>query len=80
MKWVVRKFIREFAKRVLKQDNFLCLPTGLMIRLPKENLFSSDVFVTNCDINWGAEGLLAKNLEQDGVFLDIGAHIGYYSL
>jgi FkbM family methyltransferase len=79
-KWVVRKFIREFAKRVLKQDNFLRLPTGQMIRLPKENLFSSDVFVTNCDIDWGAEGLLAKNLEQDGIFLDIGAHIGYYSL
>jgi FkbM family methyltransferase len=80
VKWLVRKFVREFSKRVLKRDNFLHLPTGLLIRLPKENLFSSDVFVTNCDVDWGAEGLLARYLQQDGIFLDIGAHIGYYSL
>lgn len=79
-KWLVRKSIREFSKRVLKQDNFLRLPTGLPIWLPKENHFSSDVFVTNCDIDWGAEGLLTKHLDKDGVFLDIGAHMGYYSL
>ena len=79
-KWILRKWIREFSTRILKQDNFLRLPTGLMIRLPKENLFSSDAFVTNSDVDWGAEKLLARNLEHDGIFLDIGAHIGYYSL
>ena len=79
-KWILRKLIREFSTRILKQDNFLRLPTGLMIRLPKENLFSSDAFVTNSDVDWGAEKLLARNLERDGIFLDIGAHIGYYSL
>jgi FkbM family methyltransferase len=79
-KWILRKLIREFSTRILKQDNFLRLPTGLMIRLPKENLFSSDAFVTNSDVDWGAEKLLARNLERDGIFLDIGAHIGHYSL
>jgi FkbM family methyltransferase len=79
-KWILRKLIREFSTRILKQDNFLRLPTGLLIRLPKENLFSSDAFVTNSDVDWGAEKLLARNLERDGIFLDIGAHIGYYSL
>jgi FkbM family methyltransferase len=79
-KWILRKFIREFSTRILKRDNFLRLPTGITIRLPKENLFSSDVFVTKCDLDWGAEELLAKYLEHDGIFLDIGAHIGYYSL
>jgi FkbM family methyltransferase len=79
-KWLLRKLIREFSRRILRRDNYLRLPTGLMIRLPKENLFSSDAFVTKCDLDWGAEGLLARNLEHDGIFLDIGAHIGYYSL
>jgi FkbM family methyltransferase len=79
-KWLIRKSIREFSKRFLKRDNILRLPTGLPIRLPRENHFSSDLFVTNCDIDWGAEGLLARHLEQDGIFLDIGAHMGYYSL
>jgi FkbM family methyltransferase len=79
-KWLVRKSVREFSKRVLKRDNFLRLPTGLPIWLPKENHFSSDLFVTNCNIDWGAESVLSKYLEKDGVFLDIGAHMGYYSL
>jgi FkbM family methyltransferase len=79
-KWLLRKSIREFSTRFLKRDNVLRLPTGLPICLPRENNFSSEVFVTNCDIDWGAEGLLARHLEQDGIFLDIGAHTGYYSL
>jgi FkbM family methyltransferase len=47
--------------------------------MPRENLFSSDLFVTICDMDWGAEGLPARHLERDGIFLDIGAHMGYYS-
>jgi FkbM family methyltransferase len=79
-KWLIRKSIREFSTRFLKRDNLLRLPTGLPIRLPRENLFSSDLFVTNCDMDWGAEGLLARHLERDGIFLDVGAHMGYYTL
>jgi hypothetical protein len=71
-KWLLRKFVREFWKRVLKRDNFL--------RLPKENHYSSDIFVTNCEIDWGAERVLSKHLEKNGVFLAVGAHMGYYSL
>ena len=79
-RWLVRKSVREFTTRILRRGNGLELPTGLPIHLPKGNHFSSDVFVTNCDLDWGSERLLAECLDADGVFLDIGAHIGYYSL
>jgi hypothetical protein len=37
-------------------------------------------FVTNADVDWGSEQLLFRLLSGKGAFLDVGAHIGYYSL
>jgi len=48
--------------------------------LPRASGHASEVFVTNCDIDWGSESLLADCLDSTGDFIDVGAHIGYYSL
>jgi len=79
-KWAYRTFLRQFSKRILRRDNLLLLPTGLEIRLPRNNHFGSEVFVTNADVDWGAEALFVRFLDPTGAFLDVGSHIGYYSL
>ncbi|MEZ0390283.1 MAG: FkbM family methyltransferase, partial [Verrucomicrobium sp.] len=59
------------------------LPTGLRLPFPKGNFFASDVFVTQASVDWLAEHILARYLMEKGPvgdFLDVGAHIGYYSL
>lgn len=78
-KWAYRTFLRQISKRILHRDSFLRLRTGLEMRLPRE-LGASEIFVTNSDIDWGAEALFTSLLAPDGAFLDVGAHIGYYSL
>ena len=50
------------------------------MRLPATSLFSTEVFVTKCNVDWGSEAVLARNLIPEGVFLDVGANVGYYSL
>jgi FkbM family methyltransferase len=56
------------------------LPTGELICLPVSNHFAAEAFVTHADVDWGSEKLFYSLLEGKGVFLDVGAHIGYYSL
>ena len=80
VRWVVRTAIRQFYKRVLKKDQRMRLPTGEWIILPINNQFSTEAFITGGDVDWGSEALLKTMLTGRGVFLDIGAHIGYYSL
>jgi FkbM family methyltransferase len=47
--------------------------------LPRHSGNSSEVYVTNGDIDWGAEALFAEFADPTRDFLDIGAHFGYYS-
>ncbi len=56
------------------------LPTGEWISLPVSNHFASEAFITQADVDWGSERLFSSLLSGNGVFLDVGAHIGYYSL
>jgi FkbM family methyltransferase len=80
LKWARRYARRAFDKRVLHRDSRLRLPTGLTINLPCQSASATEVFVTNADIDWGAEALFAKVADPHRDFLDVGAHIGYYSM
>ena len=79
-RWLTRYSMRQFTKRVLKRDNRMRLPTGSSILLPRWSKSATSVYVTRAHIDWGAEELLAQFACQDGDFMDIGAHIGYYSM
>jgi len=79
-KWISRKLIWKLRKTFSDPIRSIRLPTGLELLLFPENTFSSDVFVTGCDLDWGAEALFSRFLSREGALLDIGAHIGYYSL
>lgn len=75
-----RSFLRQFYKRIMLQDCQIRLPNGKTINLPRNSRFASEIFVTNCNVDWGSEQILIENLEPDKDFLDVGANIGYYSL
>lgn len=79
-RWLRRTAIRQFSKRILRRDNRVTLPTGLRMQLPRTSRFSTEVFVTRCNVDWGSEALFAGLLDPTGAFLDIGANVGYYSL
>lgn len=78
--FVTRTLRRQFYKRVLRRNYAFRLPTGLEILLPPDNSFTSEVILTDANVDWGAEAEMARHLDPKGVFLDVGAHIGYYSL
>ena len=78
--FVTRTLTRQFYKRVLRRDYAMRLPTGLEIILPPDNSFVSEVILPGANMDWGAEAEMARHLDAKGVFLDVGAHIGYYSL
>lgn len=90
LRWAVRTAIRQFYKRILRRDHAMQLPTGEWMGLPISDHFASEAFITNADVDWGSEGLLfslltgsglnGRGLNREGAFLDVGAHIGYYSL
>ncbi|HAM70537.1 MAG TPA: hypothetical protein DCM86_02725 [Verrucomicrobiales bacterium] len=80
VRWLVRTAIRQFYKRVARQDHRMRLPTGEILRLPVGNNFASEAFITRGNVDWGSERLLFSMLDGTGVFLDVGAHIGYYTL
>jgi FkbM family methyltransferase len=80
VRWIFRTAIRQFYKRILKRDHRMRLPGGEWINLPISNQFASEAFITKADVDWGSERLFESSLRRAGVFLDVGAHIGYYSL
>ena len=79
-RWLSRYSLRQFTKRVLKRDNRMRLPTGSSIVLPRWSKSATSVYVTKAHIDWGAEELFAQFANRDSDFMDIGAHIGYYSM
>jgi FkbM family methyltransferase len=79
LKWAVRSGAIQFRKRILRADTFMRLPTGRTILLPRRSRSATEVYVTAADIDWGSETLFASFARREADFLDIGAHIGYYS-
>jgi FkbM family methyltransferase len=80
LRWAWRTAIRQYYKRVVKHDHTMRLPTGEWMTLPIGDHFASEAFITQGDVDWGSEKIMFSLLRQNGVFLDVGAHIGYYSL
>jgi FkbM family methyltransferase len=80
LRWTYRTFIRQFYKRILRRDHSMRLPTGQIITLPISDHSATETYITQANIDWGTEALLAAMLHRKGAFLDVGAHIGYYSL
>lgn len=80
VRWLARTLERQIYKRILRRDQHLQLPTGLRITLPRTSKFGSEVLLTRANVDLGAEALLAEFAAESRDTLDIGAHIGYYSL
>lgn len=78
--WVFRTTIRQYYKRVLKREHRMRLPTGEWMTLPVASKFATEAYITQANVDWGSEKLLNAILDGKGVFLDVGANIGYYSL
>jgi FkbM family methyltransferase len=78
--YIWRTFVRQFCKRILRRDLELRLPTGLMLHLPRNSHYASVVWVTQGHADEGCEEILLRSLHPGEDFLDIGAHLGYYSL
>ena len=79
-RWTLRTAIRQFYKRIIRRDHRMKLPTGEWLTLPVASRFASEAFITHANVDWGSEALFASLLTGRGAFLDVGAHIGYYSL
>jgi len=78
LRYVIRRILWRLAP-----PTWMELHTGVKFRTPKEKFFASDVFVTECNVDWNSEYILARYLIDHGAsrdVLDIGAHIGYYSV
>lgn len=78
-RYVTRYGALQFRKRILKRGSRLRLPTGSSMILPCQSRTSAEIFVTNANMDWGAEAVFAGFAESGRDFLDIGAHIGYYA-
>jgi len=78
-RWMLRNGSFQFRKRILKRDSSLRLPTGMTIVLPWQSATSTEVYVTNANVDWGAEAIFARFSDRQRDFLDVGSHIGYYA-
>ena len=78
-RWLLRYGRLHFRKTILKRDSTLRLPTGVRIILPRQSRNSTEIYVTNANIDWGAEAIFARFAHPQRDFLDIGSHIGYYA-
>jgi FkbM family methyltransferase len=72
--------IRQICKRILQIDNTIKLKSGIVMELPRNSCFGTELFLKNGDVDWGSEEYLIKFIDKDKSFLDVGANIGYYSL
>lgn len=78
-RWLKRYTWLQFAKRVLRRDTRMLLPTGSQIVLPRQSQSATEVYVTTANTDWGSEALFAQFADRNRDFIDVGAHIGYYS-
>jgi len=77
--WLYRTFIRQFNKRVLGRGLCMRLPTGSVFPIPRDSRVGSAVYITQADVDYGSEALLARLAAGDRGFVDVGANVGYYS-
>lgn len=77
--WAIRTVQRQVRKRLLHGGCTMTLPTGVEFFVPPHSHIGGEVFLTDADVDWGAEALLARLVPRELIFLDIGANIGYYS-
>jgi len=80
LRYFFRSLRRKYWIWFKRNPHTVFLPTGLPIQLPKGSGCASEVFITQCNIDWGSEALLASLVDPKGMFLDVGANIGYYTL
>lgn len=82
LRYVSRALWWRLRTAVLRQELSFVLPTGLEFPLPKDSAFARRVFVTRANVDWNAEYVLAKHLqeqEREGDFFDVGANAGYHT-
>jgi hypothetical protein len=80
-KWATRYAWLQFRKRILKRDGLMRLPTGSTLILPRQSASATEAYVTNANMDWGAEELFAQFSDPSLDFVDIGAHMeGKYFL
>lgn len=78
---LVPRFLRrQFNKRVLGSGTSMVLPTGLTYHVPPWDPSGSEAIYTGANLDWGSEALLARLIDREGAFIDVGAHTGYYAL
>lgn len=80
MRGMIRYGILQFRKRVLRKDSRMRLPTGRSLILPRQSQTSTEIYVSNANVDWGSEALFARFADRERDFFDIGAHIGYYAV
>ena len=80
LKFLLRKSWLRSLPSLGRRSSSLRLPTGGWFYFPLWSSSGCDAFVTNADMDWGSEGLLARYLEPNRDFFDIGANVGYYSM
>jgi hypothetical protein len=80
--YITRRIVWRI-RRILNWRPTLRLANGVNWKLPLPDLFASDVFVTQGNVDLGCEHILLAFLRDSGaqgVTIDVGAHSGYYSL
>ena len=78
---IFRFVLRRIVWR-LNPPKEMTLHNGVRFPTPKEKFFASDVYVSNANVDWLSEYILCAYLgsqDSKGDFIDVGAHIGYYS-
>ncbi|MEI8121096.1 MAG: FkbM family methyltransferase [bacterium] len=81
LRYVWRRLAWRGMKLLPGAECALTLPNGVVLMSPRTSYCGSDVFVTGAAVDWGTEWILAAYLHRrpKGVFVDVGANIGYYS-
>lgn len=79
-RFALRFFYRQIMKRVFRRGITMRLPTGSRMYLPTWSMSGSETYYTGAQLDWGTEELFFKHVDRSGTFVDVGSHIGYYSL
>lgn len=79
-RWLWRYPLWQVQKRFGTAPIRVRLPHGPVISLPRHSPFSAALFMPRGFVDWGSELALVRMMRPGQVFLDVGAHFGYYSL
>lgn len=78
--FAARAMVRLASTRVFGVGNTVRLSRGLRMDLPAGYSNGTEVYLTRGRVDWGSEALLLAHLDPEGVFIDVGANIGYYAM